>query len=89
MEGKGGEVVTRQPYRKVRLDHLLSRETRTCPEGSSESSPAWKQQQSLSGPVARVRLASSPAVSASGFRGSAPGGLRPPAHLDSCIAFGD
>ena len=24
--GNWGEVVTRQPYRKVRLDHLLSRE---------------------------------------------------------------
>ena len=24
--GKGDEVVTRQPYRKVRLDHLLSRD---------------------------------------------------------------
>ncbi len=23
MTGKGGEVVTREPYRKVRLDHLL------------------------------------------------------------------
>ena len=28
MEGKGGEVVTRQPYRKVRLDHLLSKENK-------------------------------------------------------------
>jgi hypothetical protein len=27
MPGKGGEVVTRQPYRKVWLDHLLSKET--------------------------------------------------------------
>jgi hypothetical protein len=26
MLGKGGEVVTRQPYRKVWLDHLLSKE---------------------------------------------------------------
>ncbi len=26
MPGKGGEVVTRQPYRKVWLDHLLSKE---------------------------------------------------------------
>ena len=26
MVGKGGEVVTREPYRKARLDHLLSRE---------------------------------------------------------------
>ena len=26
VEGEGGEVVTRKPYRKVRLDHLLSRE---------------------------------------------------------------
>ena len=26
MLGKEGEVVTRQPYRKVRLDHLLSKE---------------------------------------------------------------
>ena len=26
MLGKGDEVVTRQPYRKVRLDHLLSRD---------------------------------------------------------------
>ena len=26
VEGEGGEVVTREPYRKVRLDHLLSRE---------------------------------------------------------------
>ena len=28
MPGKGGEVVTRQPYRKVWLDHLLSKELR-------------------------------------------------------------
>jgi len=26
MPGEGGEVVTRQPYRKVWLDHLLSKE---------------------------------------------------------------
>ena len=26
MFGKGDEVVTRQPYRKVWLDHLLSRD---------------------------------------------------------------
>ena len=26
MLGEGGEVVTRQPYRKVWLDHLLSKE---------------------------------------------------------------
>ena len=25
-----GEVVTRWPYRKVRLDHLLSKEKETC-----------------------------------------------------------
>jgi hypothetical protein len=29
MPGKGGEVVTRQPYRKVWLDHLLSKENQT------------------------------------------------------------
>ena len=33
MEGEGGEVVTREPYRKVRLDHLLSRETVIRSEG--------------------------------------------------------
>ena len=29
--GEGGEVVTRQPYRKVRLDHLLSEKERLLP----------------------------------------------------------
>ena len=28
MSGEGGEVGTRQPYRKVRLDHLLSKKER-------------------------------------------------------------
>ena len=34
MLGKEGEVVTRQPYRKVRLDHLLSKENNTIPDTS-------------------------------------------------------
>jgi hypothetical protein len=33
MPGEGGEVVTRQPYRKVWLDHLLSKEHQTVCAG--------------------------------------------------------
>ena len=33
MLGEGGEVVTRQPYRKVWLDHLLSKELYTVIRG--------------------------------------------------------
>src|SRR5205814_4503267 len=36
--GDWDEVVTTQPYRKVRLDHLLSRESRADPSGSRSSS---------------------------------------------------
>ena len=34
MPGEGGEVVTRQPYRKVWLDHLLSKEFNTVSAGN-------------------------------------------------------
>ena len=36
MLGEGGEVVTRQPYRKVWLDHLLSKVYDTEFRGNSE-----------------------------------------------------
>ena len=32
MDSDWGEVVTRYPYRKVRMDHLLSRENKGCLE---------------------------------------------------------
>ena len=35
MDSDWGEVVTRYPYRKVRMDHLLSRESRMRVETSS------------------------------------------------------
>ena len=35
MDSDWGEVVTRYPYRKVRMDHLLSRESRMRVKASS------------------------------------------------------
>ena len=60
----------------MRLDHLLSRETLIVSDGvERKRSPAWKTNNNLFWvPNARIRLASSPARSASGFRGSAPEG---------------
>ena len=36
MDSDWGEVVTRYPYRKVRMDHLLSRESWMRVESSSD-----------------------------------------------------
>ena len=38
MDSDWGEVVTRYPYRKVRMDHLLSRESRMRVKSSSSMS---------------------------------------------------
>ena len=57
----------------MRLDHLLSRETLLVSDGvERKRSPAWKTEQFLFGSRREDPPGSSPARSASGFRGSAP-----------------